>query len=223
MPYVPKPMERISEVSGTAIVEHKPTGLPVRAHAASSRVQAAGSCATAAQSCCASAALRLHSRARASGADALRGAGAHGRPREGPGGEAEVHPGARADAHIERVRQARPRPRLFASASGARRSTLTPHAARSTAGSGSGDFHQYRMVRAPRTACAQACVWRVEALGLNLERRCSRLARPSRCVQSRRREQFRLERMDQEALEADAQRTFEARRKARACCCFRCC
>ena len=30
VPYVPKPLERISE---TAIVEHKPTGLPVRARA----------------------------------------------------------------------------------------------------------------------------------------------------------------------------------------------
>ena len=29
VPYVPKPLERISE---TAIVEHKPTGLPVRVH-----------------------------------------------------------------------------------------------------------------------------------------------------------------------------------------------
>jgi hypothetical protein len=38
----------------------------------------------------------------------------------------------------------------------------------------------------------------------------------SRCVQSRRREQFRLERMDKEALEAEAQRTFEARQKAQA-------
>ena len=30
VPYVPKPLERVSE---TAIVEHKPTGLPVRARA----------------------------------------------------------------------------------------------------------------------------------------------------------------------------------------------
>ena len=59
MPYVPKPMERISEVSGTAIVEHKPTGLPVRARAPPSRTQAADSCATATRGCLAHAARLL--------------------------------------------------------------------------------------------------------------------------------------------------------------------
>ena len=51
------------------------------------------------------------------------------------------------------------------------------------------------------------------ALGLKAE--CSPDAR-ARSPQARRREQFRLERMDKEALEAEAQRTFEARQKAQA-------
>ena len=175
VPYVPKPLERVSE---TAIVEHTPTGLPVRARALRvKRKRSSGRLPQSRRGLRSFRCVFFCARswfACASAADVQRGAGAHGRPREGPGGEAEVHSGARADAHIERLRQARTQTRsqtllrrLCASPL-----TLASLDACSTAGSGSGDFHQYRMVRAAAAAVARtkASAPRVESRVLALTR-----------------------------------------------------